>query len=80
MPHREGHYVPSVQIPHSQSGQKPGRKPKLTDAVYIREGVCGDPPVCEVSQCRGLGCWYMMLIRITTRSVRLTGSETGYDK
>lgn len=34
MPHREGHYVPSV--PDSQSGQKPGRKQKLTDTGYIR--------------------------------------------
>lgn len=61
-------------IPDSQSGLKPGMKSKINDVVYVA-GDCGASPVGEVSLCRGLGCRYMILMRMTTRSVRLTGSE-----
>lgn len=36
-----------------------------------------DAPACVVSPQDGFGCWYMILIRITTKSVKVTGSETG---
>lgn len=60
-------------LTHSLDRNQGGSRNSLTQVI----SVCEDPPVCEVSLCGGLGCWYMMLIRMTTSSVRLTGSETG---
>lgn len=59
-----------------------GGGPKSITCVCVSVCKCGcvcvsvlSPPVCEVSPGKGPGCWYMMLIRTTISSVRVTGSN-----